>query len=463
MHERRGIDCARTTHPLLFNSRNCGLLIPPQSYPTFLPISVQIHALRVLALQAGYTEVKCDGRDLGRGVQRCTAGAGARWSARNDGSVQGTRRPEAGAGAGTQITIACALCGQARVPLEMKQTWASFFEAASGLNLGNEYVERVVVVAFTGDIDDLPNVLRSCKHPAFLNGVRSDAKMHLLVSTDHLPSAEFAKVHIRFTSFSVVLRPEFTGEGGDDGGLAGALIMDGDMIQARFLVDGSGWPIVAEYWHANILAAFRLYSTETSYIRAILVGEYLRQTPTSLSSCNKRVTWNDTCLFHPALANRDIRLRLIQRVKEELNGPEHTGDVRTQVAVYLAQQRALPPAERYLQSSIIRDGCTVILGIYPELIKNIHRVRTLDCDTTFKPVAGSMQIFELNELPNSPMIPSSRQLCIEGTTCAPRIIPQSQRESRGNLIFFRRPSSPLGLSHGGSFMILAPACPRLPP
>jgi hypothetical protein len=42
MHERRGIDCARTIHPLLFNSRNCGLLIPPQSYPTFPPISVQI-------------------------------------------------------------------------------------------------------------------------------------------------------------------------------------------------------------------------------------------------------------------------------------------------------------------------------------------------------------------------------------------------------------------------------------
>ncbi|KAJ6545678.1 hypothetical protein B0H19DRAFT_1380185 [Mycena capillaripes] len=101
-------------------------------------------------------------------------------------------------------------------------------------------------------------------------------------------------------------------------------------------------------------------------------------------------------LFHPALANRDIRLRLIQRVKEELNGPEHTGDVRTQVAVYLAQQQALPPAERYLQSSIIRDGRTVIFGIHPELIKNIHRVRTLDCDTTFKPVAGSMQIFEVN-------------------------------------------------------------------
>ncbi|KAJ6541306.1 hypothetical protein B0H10DRAFT_2392116 [Mycena sp. CBHHK59/15] len=94
------------------------------------------------------------------------------------------------------------------------------------------------------------------------------------------------------------------------------------------------------------------------------------------------------CPWEDPLANRDIRLRLIQRVKEELNGPERTGDVRTQVAVYRAQQQALPPAEHYLQSSIIRDGRTVIFGIHPELIKNIHRVRTLDCDTTFKPVAA---------------------------------------------------------------------------
>ncbi|KAJ7856499.1 hypothetical protein B0H14DRAFT_2578833 [Mycena olivaceomarginata] len=79
-------------------------------------------------------------------------------------------------------------------------------------------------------------------------------------------------------------------------------------------------------------------------------------------------------LFHPALADRGVRLRLVQRVKEELNGPEHTGDVRTQVAVYLAQQQALPPAERYLQSSIILDGRTVIFGINPDLLKNIHRV-----------------------------------------------------------------------------------------
>jgi hypothetical protein len=41
-------------------------------------------------------------------------------------------------------------------------------------------------------------------------------------------------------------------------------------------------PIVAEYWHANILTVFCEYSTETPYISAILVREYLRQTPVSL-------------------------------------------------------------------------------------------------------------------------------------------------------------------------------------
>ncbi|KAK6981644.1 hypothetical protein R3P38DRAFT_3234088 [Favolaschia claudopus] len=101
-------------------------------------------------------------------------------------------------------------------------------------------------------------------------------------------------------------------------------------------------------------------------------------------------------LFHPALANRDTRIRLVQQVKQELNASTSTGDVKKQIAVYLAEQQAKPPSERYLQSSIVRDGRTIIFGIHPELIKNIHRVRTLDCDTTFKPVVGSMNIFEVN-------------------------------------------------------------------
>ncbi|KAJ7906823.1 hypothetical protein B0H13DRAFT_1880223 [Mycena leptocephala] len=84
-------------------------------------------------------------------------------------------------------------------------------------------------------------------------------------------------------------------------------------------------------------------------------------------------------LFHAGLANRDVRFKLVQ-----------------QVAAYVAQQQSLPTKDRYLESIFLRDGKTTIFGAHPELLKFIHRVRTLDCDTTFKPVAGEMQIFEIN-------------------------------------------------------------------
>ncbi|KAJ7821976.1 hypothetical protein B0H13DRAFT_1920398 [Mycena leptocephala] len=92
----------------------------------------------------------------------------------------------------------------------------TLFEAASGLDLGYEYR----------------------REDAFAN---------------HLPSysqlTEFAtvrarRIHRQFTYASHRL-PLYcdpsTEEGGDDKGRAGALIMNGDMIQARFLMDGSGW------------------------------------------------------------------------------------------------------------------------------------------------------------------------------------------------------------------------------
>ncbi|KAJ7938544.1 hypothetical protein B0H13DRAFT_1851493 [Mycena leptocephala] len=87
------------------------------------------------------------------------------------------------------------------------------------------------MLQFTGDLNG------AIYQMAFLIGVRSDAKTHLLITC--LPRNLRKTVHVRFTSSSVVLRSEFTGEGGDDGGLVGALIMNGDI--ARFLVDGSGW------------------------------------------------------------------------------------------------------------------------------------------------------------------------------------------------------------------------------
>ncbi|KAF8189161.1 hypothetical protein K438DRAFT_1971805 [Mycena galopus ATCC 62051] len=67
-----------------------------------------------------------------------------------------------------------------------------------------------------------------------------------------------------------------------------------------------------------------------------------------------------------------------------------------QVAIYLADQEALCDEKRYLQSSLSRDGKRVIFGAHPKLLCSIHDLRTLDCDTTFKPVVGEMQIFKIN-------------------------------------------------------------------
>ncbi|KAJ7663770.1 hypothetical protein DFH06DRAFT_1393433 [Mycena polygramma] len=102
-------------------------------------------------------------------------------------------------------------------------------------------------------------------------------------------------------------------------------------------------------------------------------------------------------LFHLALTSRTAKTRLIQEVKLELNASSSTTtNTRQQVAAYLADQEALSDEERYLQSSQSRDGKRIIFGANHKLLSYIHDLRTLDCDTTFKPVVGKMQIFEIN-------------------------------------------------------------------
>jgi hypothetical protein len=68
----------------------------------------------------------------------------------------------------------------------------------------------------------------------------------------------------------------------------------------------------------------------------------------------------------------------------------------SEVASYLADQEALNDEKRYLHSSLSRDGKRIIFGAHHKLLGSIHDLRTIDCDTTFKPVAGEMQIFEIN-------------------------------------------------------------------
>ncbi|KAJ6517934.1 hypothetical protein C8R47DRAFT_1312518 [Mycena vitilis] len=102
-------------------------------------------------------------------------------------------------------------------------------------------------------------------------------------------------------------------------------------------------------------------------------------------------------IFHLALTSRTAKTRLIQEVKAELNASSSTTtNARQQVAAYLADQEALSDEERYLQSSQSRDGTRIIFGANHKLLSYIHNLRTLDCDTTFKPVVGNMQIFEIN-------------------------------------------------------------------
>ncbi|KAJ6529350.1 hypothetical protein B0H19DRAFT_531758 [Mycena capillaripes] len=102
-------------------------------------------------------------------------------------------------------------------------------------------------------------------------------------------------------------------------------------------------------------------------------------------------------LFHPGLISRDTKTRIIQEVKAEWNDLSSTAaNVRQQVATYLADQEALSDDKRYLQGSVSREGKRIIFGAHPKLLCSIHDLRTLDCDTTFKPVAGEMQIFEIN-------------------------------------------------------------------
>ncbi|KAJ7612020.1 hypothetical protein DFH06DRAFT_153727 [Mycena polygramma] len=104
-------------------------------------------------------------------------------------------------------------------------------------------------------------------------------------------------------------------------------------------------------------------------------------------------------LFHPGLMSRDTKTRLIRDVKKELNNLPSTSvpnNARQQVATYLADQENMSDDKRFLHSSLSRDGKRIIFGTHGKLLRFIHELRTLDCDTTFKPVAGKMQIFEIN-------------------------------------------------------------------
>ncbi|KAJ7921300.1 hypothetical protein B0H13DRAFT_1866901 [Mycena leptocephala] len=98
-------------------------------------------------------------------------------------------------------------------------------------------------------------------------------------------------------------------------------------------------------------------------------------------------------LYHPGLVSRDTKTRLINEVKSEPGNQARHENQR--VETYIAEQKARSDEDRYIHVSE-REGRTAFLGIKHGLINYIHKVRTLDCDTTFKPVAGKTNIYEIN-------------------------------------------------------------------
>ncbi|KAJ7907852.1 hypothetical protein B0H13DRAFT_2662235 [Mycena leptocephala] len=65
-----------------------------------------------------------------------------------------------------------------------------------------------------------------------------------------------------------------------------------------------------------------------------------------------------------------------------------------EIARYVARQQA--SNDPYIHSSISRGGKSIYFGAKPRLLSRIHKLRTLDIDTSFKPVDGKLQMFEVN-------------------------------------------------------------------
>ncbi|KAJ7931813.1 hypothetical protein B0H13DRAFT_1857469 [Mycena leptocephala] len=209
-----------------------------------------------------YTDVRCNGRDLDKG-EICSgcdadahgqsidvvgdgsgAGAGARWSAGKDNGARGTRWPEAG-------RLPCiATYRLIRLALGFHpMSQHTLFEAASGLDLGYEYVgtrsSSIAALRLQRREDAFANHLPSYSQLAeFATGglvsspyeplyCRELSQCGGAVYTDssHTLRIVFRCIVIRARRKAVTIKVARD---------SGVLIMNGDMIQARFLMDGSG-------------------------------------------------------------------------------------------------------------------------------------------------------------------------------------------------------------------------------
>ncbi|KAJ7863590.1 hypothetical protein B0H14DRAFT_2737682 [Mycena olivaceomarginata] len=85
--------------------------------------------------------------------------------------------------------------------------------------------------------------------------------------------------------------------------------------------------------------------------------------------------------YHPGLINTSLKTRLVREARKQssAHGALTTSE---EIASYIARQQA--SKDPYIHSSISHGG------------KSIYLLRTLDIDTSFKPVDGKLQMFEVN-------------------------------------------------------------------
>ncbi|KAJ7852230.1 hypothetical protein B0H13DRAFT_2398840 [Mycena leptocephala] len=97
--------------------------------------------------------------------------------------------------------------------------------------------------------------------------------------------------------------------------------------------------------------------------------------------------------YHPGLINTSLKTRLVREARKQssAHGALTTSE---EIASYVARQQA--SNDPYIHSSISRGGKSIYFGAKPRLLSRIHKLRTLDIDTSFKPVDGKLQMFEVN-------------------------------------------------------------------
>ncbi|KAF8162212.1 hypothetical protein K438DRAFT_1776098 [Mycena galopus ATCC 62051] len=87
-----------------------------------------------------------------------------------------------------------------------------------------------------------------------------------------------------------------------------------------------------------------------------------------------------------------------QRLSRQFNKcPLQTTSRAPELAAFVARKQSVVDVkQRYIHSMTSRSGSRIILGAYPALLVYIHELRALDFDTSFKPVKGKFEMFELN-------------------------------------------------------------------